>query len=247
MAILKATDTPRKKALLEALSSLKADAVDQEHGLMHKILRDDFQMQLHALASVLSKDFHFLQPEMNPTLVTAEWLTRVFTMINLNGQGIGGSPFNRYVTNFQKENQTASGDSAAACSPTDAAIDELYQLLEDAVGLEFVNSEGSGLYGLQSACNHSCDPNAKIEFPYNNAVLALMATKAIEPGEEITISYLDECQLSRSRHSRRKVLLENYLFACQCPKCEMEALEGQPDVTSSEDEEEEDPEDTEDQ
>jgi len=237
---LKSTDTPHKKNLLEALSILKADTVNSDYGFMHKILRDDFQAQLHQLATVLSTDFQFLQPEVDPFLVSAEWLTKVFTMIGLNGQGVGGSPFNRYVTNFQKENQSGSSENAEASSPADSAIDELYQLLDDAVGLEFLNSEGTGLYALQSVCNHSCEPNAKIEFPFNNAVVALVATRKIEQGEEVTISYLDECQLSRSRHSRRRALMENYLFACECSKCLKEAFEGQLDVTSSEEEDEDD-------
>lgn len=51
-------------------------------------------------------------------------------------------------------------------------------------------------------------------------------------GEEICISYLDDCLLSRSRHSRQKELRENYLFTCTCQKCEEQ--KGDPDVTSDE-------------
>jgi len=36
--------------------------------------------------------------------------------------------------------------------------------------------------------------------------LTLRAIKDIACGEEITISYLSECDLSRSRHSRQKIL-----------------------------------------
>ena len=42
-------------------------------------------------------------------------------------------------------------------------------------------------------------------------------------------SYLDECDRERSRHSRVKILRENYLFSCVCPKCAVESTE--PDVT----------------
>ena len=78
-------------------------------------------------------------------------------------------------------------------------------------------------------------------FPRNNDSLALVATRDIEAGEEICISYLEECQRTRSRHSRQKQLKENYVFLCQCEKCEAERDE--PDVTSDEEEEEEDEED----
>lgn len=70
---------------------------------------------------------------------------------------------------------------------------------------EFLNNEGSGLYFLQSKINHSCVPNAESTFPYSNDIVVLKAIKAIQPGEEICISYIDECQLDRSRHSRQKV------------------------------------------
>ncbi|KAF7468292.1 Hypothetical predicted protein [Marmota monax] len=118
----------------------------------------------------------------------------------------------------------------------DAFIDQLYKDIEAATG-EFLNCEGSGLFVLQSCCNHSCVPNAETSFPENNFLLHVTALEDIKPGEEICISYLDCCQRERSRHSRHKILRENYLFVCSCPKCLAEADE--PNVTSEEEEEEE--------
>lgn len=46
------------------------------------------------------------------------------------------------------------------------------------------------------------------------------------------ISYLDECTLERSRHSRQKILKENYLFECRCEKCDEQVNDA--DVTSEE-------------
>lgn len=69
----------------------------------------------------------------------------------------------------------------------------------------FLNTEGSGIYSLQSICNHSCIPNAEPSFPYGNHCLQLKAVTDINPGDEILISYLDECMLTRSKHSRQKV------------------------------------------
>ncbi|GBP06899.1 SET and MYND domain-containing protein 5 [Eumeta japonica] len=87
----------------------------------------------------------------------------------------------------------------------DEYIDDLYNKVGDFAG-EFLNNEGSGLYLLQSKVNHSCVPNAQSTFPYSNDIVVLKAIQAIQPGEEICISYLDECQLERSRHSRQKKL-----------------------------------------
>lgn len=49
----------------------------------------------------------------------------------------------------------------------------------------FLDCEGSGLYATQSACNHSCRPNAQSEFrpPHNNHTLTLVATQDIAAGE----------------------------------------------------------------
>ncbi len=59
------------------------------------------------------------------------------------------------------------------------------------------------------------------------------ATRSIGVGEEIFISYLEECDVDRSRHSRQKLLLENYLFRCECEKCSSQ--QDEPDLTSDED------------
>lgn len=70
----------------------------------------------------------------------------------------------------------------------------------------FLNSEGSALYELQSMANHSCIPNSEIEYKNNNNILSIVALNDIKPGQEVTISYLDECDLRRTRHSRQKIL-----------------------------------------
>lgn len=59
-----------------------------------------------------------------------------------------------------------------------------------------------------------------------------MSVEITISGEEICISYLDDCLLSRSRHSRQKELRDNYLFNCTCQKCEEQ--KNDPDVTSEE-------------
>lgn len=105
-----------------------------------------------------------------------------------------------------------------------------------------MDSEGTGLYELQAIINHSCEPNVQILFDNNCFQLSIVALRDIQPNEEMLSSYLNECQLSSSRHTRRKILRENYLFTCDCVRCEKEI--DQPDVTSDEDEElEEDDED----
>lgn len=109
------------------------------------------------------------------------------------------------------------------------------------MGIDFLNCEGSGLYVAQSKMNHSCLPNAEVSFRHSNHVASIVAVENIKPGDEICISYLDECHRERSRHSRQKELRDNYLFVCGCIRCIKEI--DQPDVTSDEEEEEENSED----
>jgi len=83
----------------------------------------------------------------------------------------------------------------------------------------FPGSIGSGLYPKISMLNHSCLFNASIEFPETNRALVL-ATKNIEPGEEIFITYVPEGTLAE-----RAEKLRDYGFNCNCPKCTDERKE----------------------
>uniref|UniRef100_A0AAQ5ZZL3 Protein-lysine N-trimethyltransferase SMYD5 n=1 Tax=Amphiprion ocellaris TaxID=80972 RepID=A0AAQ5ZZL3_AMPOC len=160
-----------------------------------------------------------------------EGFRSLFALVGTNGQGIGTSSLSQWVHACD-----ALELPAQQREHLDSFIDQLYKDIEKETG-DFLNCEGSGLFMLQSSCNHSCIPNAEASFPDNNFLLHLSALNDINPGEEICISYLDCCQRDRSRHSRHKILRENYLFVCSCPKCvsQMDEL----DVTSEEEEEEE--------
>lgn len=161
-----------------------------------------------------------------------QWLSHegfrsLMALVVRSGQVIGTSALGEWVKNCNDlelpEPQRAS---------LDAFTDQLYDDLEKESG-PFLNNEGVGLFPLQSLCSHSCAPNAESSFPHNNYTLSLVALRDIGQGEEITLSYLDECSVSRSRHSRAKLLRENHLVTCACARCEAEA--DQPDVTSDED------------
>ncbi|XP_056674943.1 histone-lysine N-trimethyltransferase SMYD5, partial [Monodelphis domestica] len=163
---------------------------------------------------------------------TPEGFRSLFALVGTNGQGIGTSSLSQWVHGCD-----ALALKAPEREQLDAFIDQLYKDIERVSG-EFLNCEGSGLFVLQSCCNHSCVPNAETSFPENNFLLHVTALEDIKAGEEICISYLDCCQRERSRHSRHKILRENYLFVCSCPKCLAEAED--PSVTSEEEEEDED-------
>ncbi|CAK1585579.1 unnamed protein product [Parnassius mnemosyne] len=198
--------------------------VNEDAELVHKLLGEQFTEQLNTLreltANVINGD-HVEQ------FLTPEGFCSLMALVGTNGQGIGTSPLALWVNSVLEI--TMSDDER---QQLDLFIDKLYQYVEEESGT-FLNTEGSGLFCLQSACNHSCDPNAESSFPYGNHRIQLKAIKQIMPGDEICISYLDECSLQRSRHSRQKELAQNYLFVCWCERCLSQA--SQPDCTSEED------------
>ncbi|GFQ98685.1 SET and MYND domain-containing protein 5 [Trichonephila clavata] len=158
---------------------------------------------------------------------TADGFRSLIALVGTNGQGIGTSAFGVWVKNCDSLDLSPEEQDKL-----NIFIRSLYEQIEKETGL-FLNNEGSGLYPLQSSCNHSCVPNAEATFPYNNFTLVMEAIKEIQPGEEIIVCYLDECNRKRSRHSRIKLLRENYLFSCTCPKCESQI--GDEDITSESD------------
>ncbi|XP_062380778.1 histone-lysine N-trimethyltransferase SMYD5 [Sardina pilchardus] len=201
-------------------------SANEEEEIAHKLLGEEFQGQLTLLRSLFKTALY--DDRLNQWF-TSEGFRSLFSLVGTNGQGIGTSSLSQWVhacdalelPGHQREQ-------------LDTFIDQLYKDIEKETG-DFLNCEGSGLFLLQSTCNHSCIPNSEVTFPDSNFLLHLNALSDISAGEEICISYLDCCQRDRSRHSRHKILRENYLFVCSCAKCVSQLDEA--DVTSDEEEE----------
>ncbi|XP_037754313.1 SET and MYND domain-containing protein 5 [Chelonia mydas] len=211
---------------IKLFSQFCSKTANEEEEIVHKLLGDKFKGQLELLRRLFTDA---LYEEHLSRWFTPEGFRSLFALVGTNGQGIGTSSLSQWV----------HACDALELPPhereqLDAFIDQLYKDIEKETG-EFLNCEGSGLYVLQSCCNHSCIPNAETSFPDNNFLLHLIALEEIKPGEEICISYLDCCQRERSRHSRHKILREHYLFTCSCPKCLAQADDA--NLTSEEEEE----------
>ena len=86
---------------------------------------------------------------------------------------------------------------------------------------DFSHTLGIGLYLQAAAINHSCDPNACQSFHEESKALSIRATKDIQPGEEITITYID---IGKPTSWRRRELRETYGFVCMCSRCSIEDL-----------------------
>lgn len=196
-------------------------------GHIHKLLGEKFENQIEILRQKLIKCFPPIENDVCNQWLTDEGFASLLAMLGTNQQGIGTSAIDTWVRFCDNVSDLKDVDK----EELDDFIDKLYDKMYEISG-EFLNCEGSGLYRKQSACNHSCQPNAEVEFLNNNHKLTLRALEDIHPGEEITISYISECHRARSRHSRQKYLKENYLFECLCTNCENEKDE--PDITSDE-------------
>ena len=80
--------------------------------------------------------------------------------------------------------------------------------------------EGSGLFPTVARINHSCVPNAVVDYPDNNSRAVVRALVPIQPGEEVSISYLEE-EDERDFEDRTDSL-HDYQFECDCPRCQEE-------------------------
>ena len=82
--------------------------------------------------------------------------------------------------------------------------------------MQMLTAHGTGLFPVANCMNHSCAPNIASVTRAPDYSLELVATRPIEKGEEMFISYIDEML---PREERRRLLKESYLFDCECEKC----------------------------
>ncbi|GFE54250.1 apical complex lysine methyltransferase, putative [Babesia ovis] len=76
---------------------------------------------------------------------------------------------------------------------------------------------GLVIYDKISFLAHSCDATACWHH-YGQDLFVLRSRKKLQPGDELTISYLGEPDLLAPTHKRRE-LLQNWSFHCGCPRC----------------------------
>lgn len=220
----------RREEVVQKYTNLIHDVVDKKANFCHKLMGEQFASQIEILRGGMSQVFGS-DPSVQ-WFLTPDGFDSLLALVGRNGQGVGTSPLSQWVKQTEKLRI-----SPKEKKQLDLLIDKIYEEIDQHAG-PFLNNDGSGLFYLQSTINHSCDPNSVVEFPFNNHELVVNATKNISAGEEIYICYLDECDSERSRHSRQKMLQENYLFQCQCQKCRSQ--QDEPDVTSDEEMSDED-------
>jgi SET domain len=89
--------------------------------------------------------------------------------------------------------------------------------------MEYLDTNESGLFITLSRVNHDCFGNTEHCYLENRDMKTLVACRAIECGEEVTMSYLD----IRADYvgGRQQHLLRAYRFTCNCSVCTNPAQE----------------------
>ncbi|ETO64110.1 hypothetical protein F444_18291 [Phytophthora nicotianae P1976] len=73
---------------------------------------------------------------------------------------------------------------------------------------------GIGLFPEGALFNHDCDPNCVVSF--KGQEMKVHVIKDVEPGQELTVSYVE---LLQSTKKRRTELKASYFFECHCTRC----------------------------
>lgn len=76
---------------------------------------------------------------------------------------------------------------------------------------------GSALFPTTARINHACAPNADYTFRADLQQMTVLATREIQAGEEVQISYFDA--EGRTRRERIEYLHGAYGFTCTCSAC----------------------------
>jgi hypothetical protein len=108
---------------------------------------------------------------------------------------------------------SSCGSDPSSCSSHE--VDEVGTILRAA---ERSPGSGTALYATASLLNHNCSPNLNITMSAGGHI-ALVASRDINIGEELSITYID-ANLPKS--DRLRTLRHAYGFECTCSRCQEE-------------------------
>lgn len=91
------------------------------------------------------------------------------------------------------------------------------------IGAWGMNVQEQGLYDVQSAINHACAPNVRVEHRSGAARIHVVAIRDISAHEQLYHCYLDPSLAREDVRTRREHLWIFYHFNCDCNRCCEEA------------------------
>eukprot|EP01006_Ploeotia_vitrea_P032213 TRINITY_DN64478_c0_g1_i2.p1 TRINITY_DN64478_c0_g1~~TRINITY_DN64478_c0_g1_i2.p1 ORF type:complete len:730 (+),score=67.51 TRINITY_DN64478_c0_g1_i2:70-2190(+) len=140
----------------------------------------------------------------------------------------------RYVQDLGEDEIISDGLRQRCCSDlvslmrsglsNEIAITKLFSSKASGAMHSFQQSKvAKGVYNVLSMMNHSCVPNCHVSWvngPYCcTRRVVVRATRPIQKGEQLMISYGPTKWNSRVKSTRIKALKEQYNFTCQCESC----------------------------
>ncbi|KAH9432168.1 hypothetical protein MCOR02_006873 [Pyricularia oryzae] len=117
--------------------------------------------------------------------------------------------------------QGTQGDFQGAMGIMDRLFTNSFQMALSGVGADAKAGFHYGNFPNVSKLNHDCRPNMVFHID-NNLVHRTHAVRDIKPGEELTISYVDQMDPARDRQARTRSSLG---FVCGCAHCSLSAAE----------------------
>ncbi|ORZ39384.1 hypothetical protein BCR44DRAFT_44709 [Catenaria anguillulae PL171] len=170
----------------------KADKANSALAIAAKFLDEQFADRIATFAGLFQERFAGLSK--GAFECTPQVFEKAFTIVALNGQGIGTSAVEHFERALRKVADDKDSSSSAVEPDLAAHALEVMDTLRDLIAEhseDFTHAEGTGLYRMHAMLNHACDANAQIEFAHGSHRLAVKATRDIEAGEEITLCYMD--------------------------------------------------------
>ena len=150
--------------------------------------------------------------QLFPALFHPDTFAHIIGMFELNNLDVVvESPVERYFLHVD--------DLVEGSAERQAAM-EVSQPLLDALDAGYATHlDGTGFFPLVACINHSCDPSlasTKGERDVDGKAV-LVATRDIQQGEELFVSYIDASEGSSPGQRRQE--LRDYGFVCACTRC----------------------------
>jgi len=217
-----------KKLWWEVVTDVQEDILKSIMDESLKLLRQAFVLQLRP------EEYQFLE------FLRVDFFATLLGLLDLNNHTIDiKAPLQIVYSSLAEQGTHPSGLTLEVLKPIAEAIareqdnyldeDEAYPSEGCSMGENYSEPhlqdifpafEGLGIFPNIAMMNHSCVPNANVRFG-DDRTAVVVALRDIQPGEELTISYIENDMPLEARQKE----LQEYGFICDCPLCSQQAIE----------------------
>ncbi|KAI1747378.1 hypothetical protein F4782DRAFT_552131 [Xylaria castorea] len=100
-------------------------------------------------------------------------------------------------------------------------VGRIFRTNSFSTGVHDGKSKFQSLFATVARINHSCRPNCAYFFDYNTFAQNVVAVRDIQPGEELSVAYIDPILPQVERRKRLKA----WGFECSCERCSASATQ----------------------